>query len=310
MWTSYLDFFDVIVKEKGIQAAVEEYGFNEKMIPRLAAGALHPLIHLGFGIEFEDPIIVAEGLAATAIHKNKLEKIIDKEFMQSTTQYKPILDILNQLRNDSRARDFLEYDESNKFQKGLDRRGKVIREYAEMLELSTDMIEARYKELYQAAILVYAATAQRPDKSTVRLDFFFMHFVTSAYFLDIVLGTTQKSDLKVQIMKAYFVTFITYYLTRGAPALHVDLLEKYESKRASSTLNPWLQIVDKSFDCPDVHVMKTVRSLMKADMRWTGGENDIYLKAAQLTIDNVKDVPDWSMNGLGFVQEWENHGKS
>lgn len=33
-----------------------------------STGFLHPLIHLGFGLEFKQPVIVAEALAETAVH--------------------------------------------------------------------------------------------------------------------------------------------------------------------------------------------------------------------------------------------------
>ena len=36
---------------------------------RLYAGVLHPLIHLGYGIEYEQPAIVAEALAMNATHE-------------------------------------------------------------------------------------------------------------------------------------------------------------------------------------------------------------------------------------------------
>lgn len=35
-------------------------------------GLLHPIIHLGFGIEFNQPALVAEGLAQACLHANWL----------------------------------------------------------------------------------------------------------------------------------------------------------------------------------------------------------------------------------------------
>ena len=33
-------------------------------------GFLHPIIHLGFGVEFKQPAIIAEALAEAAVHDN------------------------------------------------------------------------------------------------------------------------------------------------------------------------------------------------------------------------------------------------
>lgn len=33
-------------------------------------GFLHPIIHLGFGVEFQQPAIIAEALAQAAVHTN------------------------------------------------------------------------------------------------------------------------------------------------------------------------------------------------------------------------------------------------
>jgi hypothetical protein len=40
----------------------------DDMLVRMFDGILHPLIHLGFGVEFEQPAIIAEALALAAVH--------------------------------------------------------------------------------------------------------------------------------------------------------------------------------------------------------------------------------------------------
>ncbi|WRT66146.1 uncharacterized protein IL334_003099 [Kwoniella shivajii] len=42
------------------------------MIDRLVGGVFHPFIHVGFGLEFNDRIVLAEGLAEAAIHSDEL----------------------------------------------------------------------------------------------------------------------------------------------------------------------------------------------------------------------------------------------
>lgn len=63
----YLPFFHAEVARLGIDGAVSEYILSPvankgefSMLGALVAGVLHPIIHLGLGLEFNDPLIVAE----------------------------------------------------------------------------------------------------------------------------------------------------------------------------------------------------------------------------------------------------------
>ena len=56
-YRNFLYFFEREVQAKGWQAVVHEYCFShtplaETMLAQLFEGAYHPIIHLGFGIEF------------------------------------------------------------------------------------------------------------------------------------------------------------------------------------------------------------------------------------------------------------------
>ena len=65
-YQSYVTFFSKQLSEKGFAPTLEEFVFSEKynfqegrgvnaqpeMLARFTAGALHPLIHVGYGAEF------------------------------------------------------------------------------------------------------------------------------------------------------------------------------------------------------------------------------------------------------------------
>jgi len=57
-----LVFFEDVVKRDGYKKAFEKYGFHPKMLTLLYARAFHPIIHIGYGFEFQLPLIVAEGI--------------------------------------------------------------------------------------------------------------------------------------------------------------------------------------------------------------------------------------------------------
>jgi len=72
-YSGYLAFFTDSITKDGITKTVERYVFapenNERgvsMFTRFQAGLLHPLIHIGYGMEFNVPGMVAEG--APIIH--------------------------------------------------------------------------------------------------------------------------------------------------------------------------------------------------------------------------------------------------
>lgn len=76
-YADFLAFFKNQISTKGWLAVVEEYIFANdaranRMLGKLGAGILHSLIHLGFGVEFEQPAIVAEALAEAAVHPDEL----------------------------------------------------------------------------------------------------------------------------------------------------------------------------------------------------------------------------------------------
>ncbi len=71
----YLVFFQGEIELNGYQAVINKYCLKgderaDDMLVRLHAGFLHPMIHLGFGVEFKQPAIIAEALAQAAVHEN------------------------------------------------------------------------------------------------------------------------------------------------------------------------------------------------------------------------------------------------
>ena len=88
----YLLFFQVKIDKQGYESVINEYCLKgderaNDMLVRLHAGEvanscflmkrvdipqgfLHPIIHLGFGVEFKQPAIIAEALAQAAVHDN------------------------------------------------------------------------------------------------------------------------------------------------------------------------------------------------------------------------------------------------
>jgi hypothetical protein len=73
-YSNYLIHFENEIDEKGSDHVVAEYIFANDhrandLLARLFTGFAHAGIHLGFGLEFKQPAIVAEALAQACVHE-------------------------------------------------------------------------------------------------------------------------------------------------------------------------------------------------------------------------------------------------
>lgn len=66
---SYLTFFEQQIRQHGASATLERFVFSpeansekECMLARMIGGAVHPFIHIGYGVEFAVDALVAEGV--------------------------------------------------------------------------------------------------------------------------------------------------------------------------------------------------------------------------------------------------------
>ncbi|KAH9849117.1 hypothetical protein C2E23DRAFT_840918 [Lenzites betulinus] len=76
-YSAYLEYFRAQLREKDVTEVVEEYIFSARanigegtprMLSRFFAALIHPMIHMGCGLEFGFLGLVAEGLAQAAVH--------------------------------------------------------------------------------------------------------------------------------------------------------------------------------------------------------------------------------------------------
>ncbi|KAF9889019.1 hypothetical protein FE257_007996 [Aspergillus nanangensis] len=114
-YRDFLIFFQLEIKKKGYGEVLNEYVFSrtenaELTFTRLFASFLHPLIHLGYGIEFDQPAIVAEALAQTAVHHNEVGVVmLGSEAAaaaadQTDGPCRSMISLLNQVRDNDRVR--------------------------------------------------------------------------------------------------------------------------------------------------------------------------------------------------------------
>ena len=188
-----MTFFEGVVKEKGIAETFRAYAFHPDLFHRLFSGELHPIIHIGYGFEFQISLILAEGtlvlhgliiiyslgLAEAAVHDSRFENIIDQEFTSSQrTEKKTIINIIEESRSDKRFDSYLSYKDELKPKKLLKEHADVVKDYSSkwVITETEEGVKEATKELLDACILAYAASAVRPDKDVIRVDFFLYYY--------------------------------------------------------------------------------------------------------------------------------------
>jgi hypothetical protein len=159
----FLVFFQKEINAKGWENVLNEYLFANDdrandMLSRLYAGFLHPIIHLGFGIEFEQPAIMAEALAQAAVHDNWMkslflgcEKAAEANRGKDKSQ-KTIVQLLEEAKNDEKLRDAAHWQDGNKIRDGILKRApKEMITLASQYAIEENELEQKTAEMINAA---------------------------------------------------------------------------------------------------------------------------------------------------------------
>lgn len=174
-YPNFLAFFQHEIDAKGVGQVLREYVFArderaETMLCRLyggmhafhftlpvssllGLGLIHPLIHLGFGLEFNQPAIVAQALAQTAVHHDDLGRLflLPAEKMAGgigNPGQKSLMQLLNEIRTDTALTESVQWSDVNKIRDGVLARApdKMIK-YASEFTVSADQMQERLAEM-------------------------------------------------------------------------------------------------------------------------------------------------------------------
>jgi hypothetical protein len=322
-YNDYLRFFQSEMDKKGWQQVLNEYVFArderaDDMLVRMFAGFLHPIIHLGFGVEFHQPAIIAEGLAQAAVHDSWMKPLFDgaeKASKDISGPSKSIVELLDQTHAEKRLAKAADVD-GNRIRDGI-----MKFETQTMVDIIAQYHISRPEELNERtaemtnAAAYFSGAAQRRDKA-VKFDFFYMHCINSSVFFSAFLKQDWLSDAnKVRLLEWKVRNDIALYASRGCPDLLLDEIENYKPNKPTSTsADPWHDIIEriKNFE-DDGHGSKLVRALAhgqqickpyedKENFRIKGG---LWLQLGHMAIDSVEgSEPTW-VRSAGFDSAWE-----
>ena len=128
-YTSYLNLFTDEIEKHGMLEAVRYWIFKDEMLAQLLGGLYHPLIHMGYAIEFNLPKVAAEALAMMACCADYpapvIKHLTDKdeegeELKEITNGTETALDIFQALYADSGFDNIIKYTDETKAQNVYD----------------------------------------------------------------------------------------------------------------------------------------------------------------------------------------------
>ncbi|KAF8903483.1 hypothetical protein CPB84DRAFT_1678024 [Gymnopilus junonius] len=312
-YQGYLEFFQDELEHKNFSAILEEYVFatdanfvsgrsadkQPEMLNRFFAGLLHPMIHAGFGIEFNLPGTFAEGLAQTAVHPADSTDVLPATFFSqsedglvsrfastvglgSQTDKKDVhaFTVLARILADPTLVLNAPPQELGFYQKVIAKHGESIVKYVNQWTLDGDL-QKKLEELLWTNVLIYAVAGNEPT-GPFNADFFHMHFVTSSIFLSTIFVHLKRSS-QILLLKSYFSVCLGWYLSRGRPPLDIarffsktetllpvapgpqptpnEAAHPSPSSIHAITPDPWLPVIQSTLTHPDDHISKLQRAL-------------------------------------------------
>lgn len=315
----FLVFFQEEMEKTSMPEVINKYLFAgderaDDLLSRLFAGFLHPIIHLGFGLEFQQPAIVAEGLAQAAVHGPYMSKFFlpaEKAAKDRASEpSKTIVELLDEIHADQELREAPRWSDGNKLRDGIiGRAADRMVAVASQFRVKPDELEQRTAEMTNAAAY-YTAGAQREGHQR-KYDFYCMHCVNCSIFFSTFLKQDWLSEAnKVRLLNWKVWNDLAMYASRKSPDIRLDLVRSYKPKKPSG----WDEIQDRviAFE-DDGHASKLVRAMAHGQQICKPYEDrdefrvkhDDWLQMGHMAIDSVEaGEPHW-VRSAGFDEAWD-----
>ncbi|KAK4615670.1 Baeyer-Villiger oxidase ptaJ [Fulvia fulva] len=318
-YNDFLEFFKAEMEKSSWQEVINKYLFAgderaETMLVRMYAGFLHPIIHLGFGIEFQQPAVIAEGLAQAACHDDWIGRLLlpaEKAAKdRADASSKSIAQLLDEIHDDSALQSAARWSDGNKIRDGiLARAGDRMIDIAAQVCVKPEELQEKTAEMTNA-VAYYTGGAQKADKA-VKFDFYYIHCLNSSIFFASFLKQDWLSDAnKVRLLEWKIRLDLAMYASRKAPEIRLGDIQNYQPKKPSG----WDAVQDRVCDIDDDgHASKLVRAIAnggqicapyegKDGFRLKGND---WLSLAHMAIDSVELPGDRWVRSAGFDEAWE-----
>ncbi|KAI1849401.1 hypothetical protein JX266_004896 [Neoarthrinium moseri] len=320
-YTDWLLFYQHEIERLGWQKALAEYMFkgderSDDMFVRMYAGFVHPLIQLMYGVEWDQPAIVAMALAQASVHNDQLRKFLMEAEGQAKSAPTPmprIASLLDDVAKDEKLRNSPDLDDGNKVRDGvLGRAWDEALKYSAQVKVLPEELEERTAEMFNTAIYEASAAAIYKDKDP-KYEFFLMHHVNvSPIFITLNKQDWISVENKIRMLEWKIRLDLIQYSARGSPKLSVDKIKNYVPKDRKP--GPAVELLPRMHQfVDDGHAIKLFRAIgvgkeacnPYADKEWMPIKGDLWNQVAHMVADSVEAPgPTWVRNA-GFDEAWK-----
>ncbi|KAL2697476.1 hypothetical protein AAEP93_011380 [Penicillium crustosum] len=320
-YPNYLAFFQREIDAYGVGAVLNQYVFSgddraESMLSRLFGGVLHPIIHLGYGLEFNQPAIVAQALSLAAVHGDWMGRnfLLPAERMANgikSPEQASLFQLVNEIREDNTLKQSVRWTDTVKIRDGvLNRAPQQMLSYAARYTVSENQVTDRLTDMI-STVAYYISTAQRPNKE-VKFDFFLIHSANlSIFFPKLMALPLLNQQAKLRMLEWKGRMDLLMYVSSNSPDLLINEVIHYPVN------NDWLTIFARCAAHPidDGHLIKFVRALAYGERvcQESGGQSlpisgDMWLRIGNMVMDSTVEGSEQEMwsRYTGFDEAWEN----
>ncbi|KAI0544065.1 HypA protein [Xylaria curta] len=312
-YTDFLAFYQSEIDKKGWKEVLNEYLFkgderSDDLLARMFAGYIHPIIQLMYGIEWEQPAIVAMGLAQASVHEDNLRKYFltaEKVAGKSSDKMPEIASLFKEVSADEKTPSVPD----ERIRQGPT--GRVFDEalrVAAKVKVAPQDLEARTVEMFNTAVFQGACAAIRPGKEA-RFDFWLMHQINLCpIFLTINAQDWISTANKVRLLEWKIRFDIIEYTARAWVPVSIEKIASYVPKE--NTRKPAAELLPRIKALrDDGHVSKLSRAVGLCEHASKKYENqdwlkikgeDLWNKVHQLVIDSAEGKgPKWVQGFAG-----------
>ncbi|KAJ6005221.1 hypothetical protein N7451_003165 [Penicillium sp. IBT 35674x] len=301
-YDDYFAYFQNEISENGVPSTVTEFLFKgderaEDMLQRFFSGFLHSPIHLAYAMEFEQPLVVAEALALTAIHDCSFGQILAQ--IEQVARHSPtsesLIDLQREIHDNAELRQAMDYAHGvSQIRDGLlvNAKQQFMRLMSAWKVQSHELEEKTAESLNST--LYWTALAQRPEKQ-IRFDFFLLHSITAGSLWPVFNSVPWiTSEIKCRLLEWKGRADLMLYCQSGAPSIEPDELTSYQPQSPSG----WSEIFRRACDYKDDgHLVKFIRGIATAEQvtkpfaaksHFMLKTIDQFLRIAHMVIDSAE----------------------
>lgn len=260
------------------------------------------MIHFGCAIEYEQPSLIAEALAAACVHDNW-----PKQFLLTAEQHalshpelgaQSLLEVVNVMREDPVISHGVKHtDPFNKIADGLMKRvgGEYFAPFLSRLrvERNAEDIRRKLNEMMHTSIYLLGA-AQKPGKR-VALDFVLLHNATlSAYYPALMEQDWLSIEEKAKLLESKMRVDAILFAGCGCPTLYPERIIEYTPLHLG---HGWADLIHRANIYRDEgHAAKLMRALYALDQYFDEIACELpiskadFIKIAHMAMDSIEEA--------------------